>query len=173
MRTARRNASTTSSRPDSSKSSRRWGSDARSANVSTVTCSRSGFLLGGVAVEGTYAELRLSHSANILRWLHGDPVGPTELAALSGITKQAVSQQVAQLVALGYVEVVDDPADGRRQLLRLSAKGRDAQRVVHSTFATIESEWRGQLGDDVWQHFVAGLTHIAAIDAHPRIMPLD
>lgn len=71
------------------------------------------------------------------------------------------------------VEFRHSQADARRQLVRLTAEGRNAQRAVHSTFAAIESDWRGQLGDDVWQHFVAALAHIAAVDTRPQILPLD
>jgi DNA-binding MarR family transcriptional regulator len=46
-----------------------------------------------------------------------------ELAAMLGITHAAVSQVRGELIAAGLIRVKADPADKRRQLLALSAKG--------------------------------------------------
>ena len=47
----------------------------------------------------------------------------SELAALLGVSKQAVQQFVDELVAEGAVERVVDPADARGRIVRLTARG--------------------------------------------------
>jgi DNA-binding MarR family transcriptional regulator len=48
----------------------------------------------------------------------------TTIAAKLGISKQAVSQLIAELEEMGMVERLDDPSDGRAKLVRFSAEGR-------------------------------------------------
>jgi DNA-binding MarR family transcriptional regulator len=50
----------------------------------------------------------------------------TDLASKVGVTKQAVGQLVDDLVALGMVERVSDPADGRAKRIRFSRRGHAA-----------------------------------------------
>lgn len=108
-----------------------------------------------------HAGLTLSHSANVLRWLHSGPATSTRLVSLSGVSKQAISQQVAQLATLGYVDMVRHPDDGRAQLVRLTAKGVAAQKTVHRLFAEIERDWEADLGPEAWAPFLDGLRHAA------------
>ena len=46
-----------------------------------------------------------------------------DLAERLGVTKQAVSQWVAELVGLDFLELVPDPDDGRAKRVRFTAKG--------------------------------------------------
>jgi len=47
----------------------------------------------------------------------------TDLASKVGVTKQAVGQLVDDLVELGMVERLSDPADGRAKRIRFSRRG--------------------------------------------------
>lgn len=47
-----------------------------------------------------------------------------DAAALLGLPHQLVTQRTELLIGLGLIERKDDPADGRRKVLTLSAKGR-------------------------------------------------
>jgi DNA-binding MarR family transcriptional regulator len=47
-----------------------------------------------------------------------------DAAALIGLPHQLVTQRTELLIGLGLVERKDDPADGRRKVLTLSAKGK-------------------------------------------------
>ena len=58
---------------------------------------------------------------NVLRAKQTSSVG--ELASLLGITHAAISQLRRELVDAGLVRASADPADGRRQILQLSAAG--------------------------------------------------
>ncbi|MCM2255122.1 MAG: MarR family winged helix-turn-helix transcriptional regulator [Vicinamibacteria bacterium] len=52
-----------------------------------------------------------------------DGIRPSDLARLTDVSKQAVSQTLAPLVEQGLVEYVDDPRDGRARRVRLTQKG--------------------------------------------------
>ena len=54
----------------------------------------------------------------------------TDLAEMAQVTKQTASFLVGQLERSGYVERVVDPSDARARLVRISAKGRDAQEIA-------------------------------------------
>ena len=66
--------------------------------------------------------VRPAHTA-LFPHLDFDGIRLTELATRVGVTKQAVGQLVDDLVALGMVERVSDPADGRAKLIRFSRRG--------------------------------------------------
>ena len=118
-----------------------------------------------------HAALGLAQSRNVLRWLHAGPLRLTDLVELTGLSKQAISQQVAQLTSLGYVRSVQHPDDGRARLLQLTAEGRDAQRTVHRIFAEVEEDWREGSDDDEWVGFLSVLSRLAPLEPSPRISP--
>ena len=55
--------------------------------------------------------LSLAHSANVLRHLSEGPRRAREIVDRCGVTKQAVSQQIAHLERNGYVAVEPDAQD--------------------------------------------------------------
>lgn len=71
----------------------------------------------------------------------------TTLAAAAQTTKQAAKFLVDQLEAAGYVERVEDPADGRARLVRITRRGYDAVRAATVVQRAIEEEWRTHLGE--------------------------
>ena len=93
-----------------------------------------------------FCALSLAHARNVLRHLGDTPRRASSFIADCGVTKQAVSQQIAHLESNGYVKVVPDPADHRARLLSLTAKGRRAQRAVEQLLADIEADWSSTLG---------------------------
>ncbi|MPZ95922.1 MAG: MarR family transcriptional regulator [Propionibacteriales bacterium] len=91
--------------------------------------------------------LSLALGTNVLRHLHGaEGVRLSRLVDLSGVTKQAISQQVAHLEAHGYVVVEPDPADSRAKLVRLTDKGRWSQDTARPVFADLEADWQKRFG---------------------------
>src|ERR1700742_1863836 len=75
-----------------------------------------------------YDDIRPTHGC-VFRFVREDGMRLTELATLGGITKQSAGELVDDLVGLGYVERIPDPADRRAKLICLTERGRDAQRV--------------------------------------------
>jgi len=72
----------------------------------------------------------------------------SELGRRLGISKQAAGKTVDRLAALGYVERVDDEADGRRKLLRLTPRGVDALVRSAAIFDDLRADWARSLGRD-------------------------
>jgi DNA-binding MarR family transcriptional regulator len=75
-----------------------------------------------------------------------DGARPTELAARTNMTKQAMNHVLTGLEASGYVERVSTPGDGRAKALRLTDRGRDVVRLMLEGSAAIERRWSREIG---------------------------
>ncbi|MFV0458232.1 MAG: MarR family winged helix-turn-helix transcriptional regulator [Actinomycetales bacterium] len=96
--------------------------------------------------ESQFCALSLAHSRNVLRYLGDGPCRASQIVSRCGVSKQAVSQQIVQLEANGYLTSAPDPSDQRARMLTLTDKGRQAQQFVIATFAEIEQDWAGLIG---------------------------
>jgi DNA-binding MarR family transcriptional regulator len=92
-------------------------------------------------------DVRPTHGC-VFRFIDGDGMRLTELASLAGLTKQSVGEIVDDLERLGYLERYPDPTDKRAKLIRLTAKGLDAQRIGFSLFVKLEEDWAEAFGAD-------------------------
>lgn len=92
--------------------------------------------------------LSLAHSRNVLRHLADGPKRASQLVELTGITKQALSQQIAYLADNEYVAVEPDPSDQRARTVALTDKGVEAQVRVKRYFVEIERDWARAVGPD-------------------------
>ncbi|EPH45901.1 MarR family winged helix-turn-helix transcriptional regulator [Streptomyces aurantiacus] len=72
----------------------------------------------------------------------------SEVGRRLGVTKQAAGKTIDRLVALGYAERADDPADARRKLVRLTPHGLDALARAAVIFEELRAEWTQVLGPD-------------------------
>lgn len=72
----------------------------------------------------------------------------TDLAAHLGVTKQAASQLVEELVRKGYVEKRPHPADARARLVVLTAYGWACTRAAEEAAAEVVAEWAASLGGE-------------------------
>ena len=70
----------------------------------------------------------------------------SELATLTGTTKQAASKLVDAMVAAGYVERGTDATDGRQRPLTLSDRGRELLATVEEIYAELETRWADVIG---------------------------
>jgi DNA-binding MarR family transcriptional regulator len=96
----------------------------------------------------------------ILRCLGDDATPVATLVKQSGVTKQAISQQVGHLVARGYVFVDSDPRDGRAKQVRLTEKGRRCRDVAGVLHERVELDWRRRFGRDEINRLRADLEDI-------------
>jgi DNA-binding MarR family transcriptional regulator len=96
--------------------------------------------------QGLSPSLRPSHT-NLLPHLDFEGVRITELSRRLDISKQAVSQSVAELEAQGVVELLVDPADARAKLVRFTKKGADAIAHGLGVLAELESELSAKIGE--------------------------
>ena len=71
---------------------------------------------------------------------------PSVLAQKLGVSKQAIGQTVDELVAMGMVERVPDPADARAQLIRFSALGRKGLLDGLAVLADLEQQLAADVG---------------------------
>jgi DNA-binding MarR family transcriptional regulator len=86
--------------------------------------------------------------APLLAYLLGGARRAADLAAESGVSRQAMAQVIATLERDGYLERIEDPGDGRAKLVCLTAKGRAALRVMRASNQSLEGEWAARLGPE-------------------------
>jgi len=89
--------------------------------------------------DATRPVLKGAHSS-LLAHLDYEGVRVVDLARRLDISKQAVSQTLAEMVDHGVVELVPDPKDGRAKLARLTNKGAAAIAHGASVLRSIERE---------------------------------
>ena len=70
----------------------------------------------------------------------------TELAQAAQVTKQTAGFLVDQLERAGYVERVEDPADGRARLVSITPRGARTIPIGAAEIAVVEAEWANHLG---------------------------
>ncbi|TDB96995.1 MarR family winged helix-turn-helix transcriptional regulator [Actinomadura sp. 7K534] len=112
------------------------------------------FLAFRVIIDELHAELAAQGHPD-LRPTHGfvlQAVGPgttaVELGRSLGVTKQAAGKMVESLERMGYVERTADPADARRKIVRLTARGADCLDRSARIFERIRADWVRRLGAD-------------------------
>jgi DNA-binding MarR family transcriptional regulator len=94
-----------------------------------------------------YSDIRPAHGCV---FGHVDPEGTrlTDLADRAHMTKQSVGEVVTDLQQRGYVERVPDPSDGRAKIIRLTARGHEAQALGWTVIDDIEREWAERFGTE-------------------------
>lgn len=90
-------------------------------------------------------------------------IRPGELARLTDVSKQAVSQALAPLVEDGMVEYIDDPEDGRARKVRLTQKGGDAFALGLSVLAHFERALADRVGSKKIKALFDGLRAIQPV----------
>lgn len=113
----------------------------------------SGVVLEALAGTG----LRHGHGYVVQRLLLG-PVTATEIAQELGVSQQAVSKALGELVALGHVEGVPDPSDRRRRPVRLTARGQQAVSTARAARQGVDRRIREALGDQAFDDTLVALT---------------
>jgi DNA-binding MarR family transcriptional regulator len=92
-----------------------------------------------------YTDLRPGHGC-LFGNIDSDGSRLTELAERARMTKQSVGEVASDLEARGYVERVPDPNDGRAKIIRLTARGREAQAIGRGLIDDIERDWAQRFG---------------------------
>ena len=96
--------------------------------------------------EAGFDGLRPGHGYFVQRLLTG-PVTATEMARALGISQQAASKAVGELVALGYVALATDESDRRRKTATLTDRGHEAVRRSRRARATLDRRLRRAVGE--------------------------
>jgi DNA-binding MarR family transcriptional regulator len=69
-----------------------------------------------------------------------------DIARQVGISKQAVSKLVDELVQKGYLELKPDPSDGRASLVFMSPKGNEFLKKAIKHTQQVEKKWANEVG---------------------------
>lgn len=103
-----------------------------------------GRLLDGVRERG-YTDFDQSH---LPVFLYPGPHGrrPSELAAASRMSKQAMNYVLGDLERLGYLVRRPDPSDGRARQVHLTERGWALQGTVRAIAQEVDDEWRAAMG---------------------------
>jgi DNA-binding MarR family transcriptional regulator len=97
----------------------------------------------------------------LLRWPGPPGRRPSEIAAESEMSKQAVNYLLGQLETLGYLERHPDPDDHRSRQVHLTPRGRDVATTMRRAVSEIETEWTTLLGHDDFEQLRTLLTRLS------------
>jgi DNA-binding MarR family transcriptional regulator len=90
--------------------------------------------------------LRPGHGFFVQRLLSG-PATATEMAQDLGISQQAASKAVGELVQLGYVSLTIDEADRRRRTATLTERGQQAVALSRTARRELDGRLRRSVGE--------------------------
>ncbi|WP_405874506.1 MULTISPECIES: MarR family winged helix-turn-helix transcriptional regulator [unclassified Streptomyces] len=99
----------------------------------------------GVVARG-FEGIRPAHGFAFAR-LAPDGATATDLAAHLGVTKQAASQLVDEIVRKGYAERRPHPGDARARLVVLTERGWACTRAAEEAAAEVVQAWGDVLGE--------------------------
>ncbi|MCI3275576.1 MarR family winged helix-turn-helix transcriptional regulator [Streptomyces cylindrosporus] len=99
----------------------------------------------GVVARG-FEGVRPAHGFAFTR-LAPDGATVTELAVHLGVTKQAASQLVDDLVRKGFAERRPHPVDARARLVVLTERGWACTRAAEEVAGEVVQEWVGVIGE--------------------------
>jgi DNA-binding MarR family transcriptional regulator len=91
----------------------------------------------------------------------------TELAELAQVTRQAMSELVAELERRGYVERSPDPTDRRAVLVRRTARGWQVNVIARQVVEELQREWAERVGEREYADMLAALRRIVALIGPP------
>ena len=114
--------------------------------------------------------LRASHTA-LFPHIDFEGTRLTELARRLGISKQAVGQLVGELEAMGTLERVPDPSDGRAKLIRFSAQGRRGMLQGLGVLKELEVDYARDIGVERMEALrdaLVALEEVLDLEERPR-----
>ncbi len=99
----------------------------------------------------------------VLRYPGPDGRRPIDIAAGSGMSKQAINYHLGQLQTLGYLDRHEDSEDQRSKRVYLTDRGHAAFRTMRQTGIDVEQEWATKLGTEDFEQLRALLTRLSSI----------
>lgn len=97
-----------------------------------------------------------------------DGARPTELAARTNTTKQAMNHLLAGLERAGYLTRMPAADDGRGTVVRLTDRGREVERLMQAAAGALERRWAAQLGRPTMAALRQALIDVDALAAAER-----
>lgn len=134
-----------------------------SMTLAAVVLASAGALTDGIhagTVARGFADLRPAHGFAFARIApHGATV--REVADHLGVTKQAASQLVDELIHKGYVARRPHPTDARARLIVLTERGWACTRAAEQAAADTVRGWAAVLGEQRLAQLCADLAKVA------------
>jgi len=118
-------------------------------------------MLAGLHQRG-YDDLVVAH-LNVLQYPGPENLRPSELAARTHTSKQALNYLLGQLEQLGYLTREGDNEDQRSKRIHLTPRGRAAGAAIREIVRDVEAEWEQQLGREQFAQLRDLLTQLYAI----------
>ena len=103
-------------------------------------------MLAGLHDRG-FADLTAAH-LTVLQYPGPDAARPSELAARTRMSRQALNYLLGQMEELGYLQRRDEPGAGRTRRIHLTERGHRAMTAIREVVAQLEAEWEQLLGRD-------------------------
>lgn len=103
----------------------------------------------------------------IFMLLRADGSRITELAERAQITRQAMSELIAELERRGYVERQPDPTDRRAVLVRRTERGWQVNVIAREVVQAAQQDWMAQVGEREYDDLLTALRQIVALIAPP------
>jgi DNA-binding MarR family transcriptional regulator len=110
----------------------------------------------GAQLRGQFPELRGSHR-RILQMIPPEGIRITDLAALAGMTKQALGEFIDGLERSGFVVSRKHESDGRVRIVSRTPAGDAASEEARAAIESVEEHWRTELGADRYDEMLAAL----------------
>jgi DNA-binding MarR family transcriptional regulator len=111
--------------------------------------------------ESGFDDIRPAHGA-VFRHIGQNGSRITELAERAQITKQSMGALVEYLRDHGYVELREDPEDGRARIVCLTARGLAAQQKALEIGRSVERELCARIGEETMARLRAQLEQLYA-----------
>jgi DNA-binding MarR family transcriptional regulator len=118
------------------------------------------------AVARGYTWAKPAHNA-VFATLYGEGGRAADMAARSGITRQSMGEVIRDLVAMGILEMVPDPADRRAKLVRYTAKGLEAADGGFEHIRDLEERIVDEVGAEEYEitrRVLARVTEMLTVD---------
>lgn len=122
-------------------------------------------MLAGLHERG-YTDLVAAH-LNVMQYPGPEGLRPSELAARTRMTRQAMNYLLGEMERLGYLKRVPDESDQRTKRIRVTPRGRAAGAAMREIVREVEAEWRQQLGPRRFAQLRKLLAELNQVDPAP------
>lgn len=98
------------------------------------------------AHERGHTQIRPAHDP-VFATLPSEGARASDMAFRAGITKQSMGEAIRDMVALGLVEMTEDPTDRRAKVVRFTDAGLEVARDGKRHMYALEQQWIEKFGE--------------------------
>ena len=97
-----------------------------------------------------HTQIRPAHDP-VFATLPSEGARASDMANRAGITKQSMGEAIRDMVALGLVEMTEDPSDRRAKLVTFTEAGMEVAQGGKRYMYQLEQEWIEKFGEDNYE----------------------